>query len=727
VAREGRVLERLRWYQRRLRAMSAGEAAARSERALVELTDGVLFAAAPRLWRARWEPARERLLTTPPVRRPIGFMVPDRGPELRARFPDAAEALLERAERTLARRVKFFGYPEVTLNGIPDDVDPFTRRRWPNRHAKRIDYRRSEVGDPKWIWELHRCQDLSVLAAAWLADGDDRHGRAATERLLAWIRAHPPGRGMPWSSGFEAAMRAIALVLTVDALRGSTLLDDDDLESALVSLWQHGRWITRDPSTGSSANNHRIGELVGLVLIGSLAPELRAAPHWVSLGLEGLAREAALQIRPDGTSAEQAFSYHLFVADLLLLSVAVLDATGHSVPEEVTAAIVRSGDALWAQLGEHEPTPTYGDTDDGRAFVLDAAKLRDPRGVASCIAARFRHPAAKRMSEGLHPSALWLFGPEGAERFDQTDPAPAPGSVTLPNGGLTILRHARRRVIFDHGPHGYRALAAHGHADALRVDVSLAENELVVDPGVGSYFARPPFRSAFRGTGLHATVSVDERDSSESGGPFLWTRHARTRVLALDLERGFVVAEHDGYARLDDPVTHRRAVIALADGSLLVVDRLEAKGVHRYSQRWPLHPSLELEACSPERIVARRDGAGVLVGVSLREEASVTATRGQVEPPLGWWSERLESVVPSWLVSVDAEACGPFEIVTIVVPFDKEAPAETRVDTTVTGAGTLVEVQGTRGRPEIVHVDLHSTLVTVSRQAVRSDSGRGQS
>lgn len=699
--------------------MAVREVAARSQRALVELTDGVLFAAAPRVWRARWEPPHERLLTTPPMRRPIGFMVPDRGAGLRARFPDAADALVARADRTLAGRVKFFGYSEVTLDGFPDDVDPFTRRRWPDRHAKWIDYRRSDVGDPKWIWELHRCQDLSVLAGAWLAEGEVRHGRAASERLLTWIRAHPPGRGMPWSSGFEAAMRGIALALTIDALRGSAFLDDDDLERALVSLWQHGRWITRDPSTGSSANNHRIGELVGLIVIGGLAPELRAAPGWVSLGLEGLAREAALQIRRDGTSVEQAFSYHLFVTDLLLLSVAVLDATGQPVPEEVTATIVRSGDALWAQLGEDEPTPTYGDTDDGRAFVLDAADLRDPRGVASCIAARYRHPAARRASEALDASAWWLFGLEGAERFDRADPAPAPGSVTLPDGGLTILRHAGRRTIFDHGPHGYTALAAHAHADALRVDVSLAGNELVVDPGVGSY-ARPPFRSAFRGTGFHATVSVDERDSSESGGPFLWTRHASSHVLALDLERGFVVAEHNGYERLEDPVTHRRAVLALADGSLVVIDHLIAKGVHRYSQRWPLHPSLDLASRSHERLVARGEGAGFVMSVCSRESVSVSATRGQVAPPAGWWSERLEARVPSWLVSFDVEAQGSLELATLIVPFASEEAPDTRLQLDPTPHGSARVTVERQRRSEVVEVDLRSKSVRVRLEQAMS-------
>jgi len=712
------VLERMRWYRRRLVAMGAAEIAARSQRAVVHLADDGLFRASPARWRASWQPPADRLLGARPSKTAIGFMRPDRGAGLRMHLPGAADKLVERAEEALARRVRFFGYPEVELpEGRMEDLDPFTSRRWPDRHGKRIDYRHLAIGDPKWIWELNRCQDLSVLTAAWLVADDERFGRAAGERLLAWIETHPPGRGIAWSSGFEAGIRGISLALTVDGLRSSPFLADAQLELALMALWQHGRWIRRDPSLGSSANNHRLGELVGLVVIGSLAPELRDAPRWRDEGLEGLSAEADRQIHPDGTSAEQAFSYHLFVIDLLLLATAVLDACEQSIPLEVTSAIERSGDALWAQLGEEEPPPTYGDTDDGRAFVLDASDLREPRGVAAAVAARFAHPRAKCAAEGDDATAWWLFGSSGIELMERTSPAASPASVTLADAGLTILRIGSTRAIFDHGRHGYTSLAAHAHADALRLDVALGTEELIVDPGVGSYFAQPPLRAAFRGTSFHSTVSVDGLDSSLSGGPFLWTRHARARLLACDLETGLVAAEHDGYERLADPVSHRRAVIGLSNGSVLVVDRLVARRTHRYSQRWPLHPRLELDCCSPELTIATGSRAGVLLSIASPTPIVVTATRGESGPLSGWWSERLESAVPSWLVAANTEAEGPVELATLLAPFDAgDGIPDTRLSVSVEQDGLRLVVTGARHR-EVIAVDLRSTPVRVTRKA----------
>jgi uncharacterized heparinase superfamily protein len=647
----------------------------------------------------------------------MGFLRPDRAAELRERLPAEAAALLARADKLVDGRFQFFGYPEVQVDRDQreHDVDPFTKRRWPTSHAKRIDYRRGAPGDPKWIWELNRCQDLTVLAAAGLVSGSGRYGAAARERLLSWIESHPPGRGIAWSSGFEAGIRAISLAATIDAFRGSGVLSADEQAETLRALWQHGRWIERDPSTGSSANNHRIGELAGLVVIGSLAPELADAQRWLELGADELGREAERQVRPDGTNIEQAFAYHVFVVDLLLVATAALDCAGRRVPARIVDALARSGDALWAQLGPDEPVPTYGDTDDGRAIVLDGQSLRDARGAAAAIAARFGHARCARAANGLDATAWWLFGREGAETLSNVEPAPAPGSLLLPDGGIAILRSRGRRAVLDYGPHGGLSIAAHAHADALRLDVSSGDGDLVVDPGAGSYFAQPRIREAFRGTPAHATVTVDGANSSVAGGPFLWTSHAAARLIRAELSEGLVIAEHTGYMRLDDPVLHRRAVLALPN-AILVVDRLEARGAHRYSQRWPLAPDLELAERHTDHVVARRNGSGLVLAACATSSFAVDAVRGRDDPLTGWWSKRLESVSPSWLVATDVEAVDVVEIAALLLPFESERAPEVELEMDGASDATRIHVRTPDGEERIV-LALESSSPDVRRAA----------
>jgi uncharacterized heparinase superfamily protein len=695
--------------------MSPREVADRAGRTLRHGIDAASFHVAPGAWHSRWEPPPDGLLGRPPLDAPIGILRPERAEGLRVRFPEDAERLVAAADAALDGRYRFFGYPEVSVGeSRNDDVDPFTSRRWPGRHGKRVGYRGDPAGDPKWIWELNRCQDFPLLLAASLVSGDTRYARAAADRMASWIDGHPPGRGIAWANGYEAALRAISLASALDGLRGTGLLSPSDQERTLVSLWQHARWIERDPSTGSSANNHRIGELVGLVVLGSLARELHDAERWLADGLEGLEHEVEKQIAGDGTSVEQAFAYHVLVLDLLLVGVAGLDCAGRDVGPGLRAALERSGDALWAQLGDGDPDPTYGDGDDARALRLDGRDLRVGRGVAAGIAARLGHARAARSAGELDAMAWWLFGEPGAERFDAAGSAPGPGSLDLPDAGLTILRAGRSRATIDHGPHGYLGIAAHAHADALRLDVSLGAAQLVVDPGVGSYFGRPDFREAFRGTGFHATVLVDGVWSSTPGGPFLWTQHADARALLVDVEGGIVLAEHDGYQRLDDPVTHARAVAQLAGGELLVVDRLAARAAHVYSQRWPLHPHLELERPSSDVVVARGEGVGILLAVAASHELEIAAVRGEEHPPAGWWSDRLESYVPSWLVSVDVPGSGTTYVAALLVPFEENAAPEARLELVAANAESARVEVTSLGRAELVDVSFAPPAIVVT-------------
>ena len=698
--------------------MSGRELVRRSSQLVLDLADDVSYRATPSLWRARWQPDLDRLLTGDPLTTPIGFLRKDRARGVAERFPGDVDALVARANELLEGHFRFFGYPDAVIPVAANDVDPFTGHVWSRAHAKRVRYS-GAAADPKWIWELNRCQDLPLLCAAWLVSEDPRYAGRAAARLHEWIEGHPPGRGIAWSNGFEAGVRIIALAATIDALRGSELMPPELLVAGLRSLWQHGRWIESNPSVGSSANNHRIGELGGLVVAGALAPELRDARRWLADAIEELELEAQRQIRTDGTGVEQAFSYHLFVLDLLLVAVSALDVAGEPVPTGVRHAIECSGDALWAQLGEGEPAPRYGDADDGRAIVLDTRDLRNPRGVAAGITARFAHAGAARAAERLDPTACWLFGDEGAERFMRTAPAPAPGSVSLPSGGLSILRSRGRRIVVDHGPHGYLGIAAHAHADALQVDVSFGEHELICDPGVGSYFARPDVREAFRSTGFHATVVVDELSSSTAGGLFLWSRHAESRALLVDLEHGLVVAEQDGYVA-DLGILHRRAVAHLGDGSVVVLDRLEGQGSHRYSQRWPLHPTLELDDPCGQPIVARTGEVGVVLASTASGPHTVRAVRGLESPFVGWWSARLESAVPSYLVLVDVEAPAPVEIATLVVPFGTSEPSPSALKLESTLNGSHLHVQ-TGSSVETLEFDLSGSAVGI-RPAVRKGS-----
>src|ERR1700731_4936296 len=105
------------------------------------------------------------------------------------------------------------------------------------------------------------------------------------------------------------------------------------------------------------------------------------------------------------------------------------------------------------------------------------------------------------------------------------------GLRSFEEGGYSVVRETRagRRVRFvlDHGPLGYLSIAAHGHADANAVTLSLDDRPILVDPGTYLYHSCGKWRDWFRGTRAHNTLNVQGADQSIISGPFNWPHKAR--------------------------------------------------------------------------------------------------------------------------------------------------------------------------------------------------------
>jgi hypothetical protein len=190
----------------------------------------------------------------------------------------------------------------------------------------------------------------------------------------------------------------------------------------------------------------------------------------------------------------------------------------------------------------------------------------------------------------------------------------------------------------DGGPHGFLSIAAHAHADALSVEVRHDGVDVLADPGTYCYHGQPEWRRYFRSTLAHNTLGLDGGDQSVSGGPFLWTRHAQSRVLAVYTSGERVArwgAEHDGYR----PSVHRRQVeLDAVERELRVVD--EVRGPRRALRlAFHLGPAVTVDLVGNQaRLTWTRDGEDRSALLVLPGVLSWRAHRGETEPPLGWYS-----------------------------------------------------------------------------------------
>lgn len=622
----------LSWYVNRLRNMSPGEVAHR----VVEKSRKLSSKDRHEGW-ARF--AQE------------GDDIP-RIPGLNEAVLQASPAVREALDRTCAAlldgRFSALGvdWPKRSADALfPVEVwrlDPVSGQSWPGGDAYCFDiaYRHeTRLGDVKYVWEFNRLQFLQPLAAKLALDDDADARRAIEAAIESWHRAHPPFRGLVWNSGIELALRAISL-LVVSSICGSHL-SPDTIRRIREILAAHAFWLKRFPSRFSSANNHLIAEAAGEYLIGIAMPGLAGSEAMAAKARKVLEAEIEKQILPDGVPAEQSPTYGAFSIEFGLLAALAARQLDDPFGPVFEARLLAFADWLGA-ISSDGTAPAICDDDEGRVIAMCEPEPRYPASVANAAMAFLGTPSPVAASEPHLRGAV--FG-EAA----QAEPKAASGVTTFPDGGYSVLDGPRFKLVIDHGPLGYLSIAAHGHADALSILLSIDGEPVLVDPGTYLYHSGGAWRDWFRSTRAHNTVAIGGADQSVMSGAFNWSHKANARL--IEASDTAILAEHDGYAKRLG-ATHRRQVRVTEDG-LRIEDEVSGKS-QPIELVFQFAPRLDIRADGATAMVTRDAAA---IAVFTLPDANFEIATGKDGFDGGWVSPSFGVKVPaprlSWRGSSD--------------------------------------------------------------------------
>jgi len=528
---------------------------------------------------------------------------------------------------------KCFGSP-----GINWTRDPLSGVDWPLDYHADVNLFRGDGSDARVLWELNRLSHLITLGRAYVVSRDEKLSDEFLKQIRSWRQQNPVGLGANWSCAMEVALRAMNLLAAFALFLPSPQVDEDALAELLMMFDQHGAHIRRNLEYSHVAtSNHYMCDVAGLLWLGIMLPEFEEARGWRQFGLQELLNEIDKQILPDGADSESSTGYHRLKLELLLYSFVLCRENGIEIEQKYRQKLRGMADYTRAYLRPDGHAPLIGDSDSGQILPIVRRAGDDHAYVLDLAAAVFNEPQFGTHASGVQQhtggvrtapeEVLWILGAPGVRDFERLPVASPPQSQVFRDAGIYVLRHDDLYLLFNASGCGLNGRGSHGHDDALSIEVSACGTAFIVDPGSHLYTADLHERHLFRSTRYHSTVQIDgiEQNTTDEQTPFVLGDEAHPRVLKWETngEFDYIIAEHDGYRRPDQPVTHRRSVrFDKRNRFWLIEDVLSGAGQHELATRFHFNAGLETSVYNGTAVLARdlNSGARLLVQSLDREK-----------------------------------------------------------------------------------------------------------
>jgi hypothetical protein len=485
----------------------------------------------------------------------------------------------------------------------------------PEGASYKLDHRSLPTGaDARTIWEVNRWSQLTRLAMHGWVDRNLSAFETVQSWLDDWCDRNAVGHGINWTSSLEAALRLMNFTW-LDALimaGGNDAIRVRQQRLARRVVPAHAMWIKRHLSSGSSANNHLLGELTGLLHGVKRWPQMERIVGSANDIWNRIADCVMTQFAPDGGNLEQALHYHLFSLELALHARRLMVIHRPDVTERLKAA----AEFFTRMLHPVEPWD-FGDSDDAETLPFYISRATNAAEWQAWL------------SGGQDKSALhYWMGPAPVR-----NPPPDSHWWLAPQSGMAVGEAAGWLIRADASPLGLGSLAAHGHCDALHISIWDGMHALVIDPGTGGYYGFTERRAALASWDAHNGPTPEGGFTSPRRlGSFLWIKHhARPEMKLAGTDTLAMALKHEG-------MSFQRRVDVQEDGQLLVVD--ECSAPTSFTVRWCLAPECKLERLGDDRWLIKRQALRWMVSFSGQQlqvgcqETIVSRHYGSMEPSM---------------------------------------------------------------------------------------------
>jgi len=560
--------------------------------------------------------------------------------------------------------------------------------------------------------------DIVRLAQAYALTGDSSFAERCVAEIDTWLGNAVPMDRWTVAAGRDDALRLISWCWVLMLIREAAAPNNEWPARVLASIHGHAEHLHRALSQYCPPPTHLTTEALGLLYAGILFQECPESSAWRDAAVRVLAAECLIQVSAEGVHVEQSSWFHRLTIEVYLHFLLLAGRNGISLPPHVASAVQRMVEFLLAIRQPDGSIPAIGDSDGARVVTLSSRPAHDARDLFAIAAVTFGRSDFAWAAGELTPEVAWLTGMEGVRRFEGLQAAP-PGNArsrVFPSGGYAVMttgpdRDAHQMVI-DVGPLGCSVSSGHGHADLLSIQCAIFGEPLIVDPGTPCCSGDSKWRDFFRSTAAHSTVIIDGESQAEASGPFGWKRRPRVRLREWHstADFDFLDAEHDGYTRLQDPVTHRRRVIFIKPAYWILIDDLRGAARHDVELAFQFAPADVALGPHPWARATTCSGAVLWVSPFPSAPAQPTLKCGELSPIRGWLTAEMGRLRPAPMLIYSFAVALPWRIVTLLLPDRQGLPTPPAVRPLHDKGGLPNGFVFERPR-RAVHFDDHAVLV----------------
>ncbi|WP_461205133.1 alginate lyase family protein [Clostridium sp. DL1XJH146] len=527
-------------------------------------------------------------------------------------------------------------------------------------------------GDREGLFSINIQEWFLDLAKAYWYTDDEKYTKGFIELLSDWYEKCPcpnDGKEHFWDySGWrslEVSRRMVYFIQAYYMFQDSPYWTPRLNTMFIKLVYEHCNQLAEHICILN--HNHTIMHMEGLLYGAIFFPEILESKEWIDIAKTTLEACAEEQIYEDGIHIEAVPAYHNLTVMLFAKPILFAEINGYSLSDSYKERVKKMFQfSMYTYRPDGSCTP-IGDSDVipkisrnyMAAFGYFLFHLNELKAFAevdeklSWFVSKINDN--KKKTENLE----LLIGLQEKRAFN--------------NGGYYCIRSNwdddALYTMFHCGPlvHG------HPHADLLSFDIFAYGYSLLTDVGIFTYNECTD-RRYLKGTNAHNTITVDGCDQAEYEHRMSFKEVPKYKLNNFKVTNKYslIDAEHYGYQRLEDQVTHRRKLISINDEFFVVVDTLLGQDEHDIEQFWHFN-SNEVELFSKSLIARSNDENKANIQVIPLVTSKV---KGEVFE--SWLSDKYGSKRKAKVARYWIKESLPMDMVTLLIP--EEAKKIKKVD-----------------------------------------------